>query len=68
MIGHNIGFDHSILSRYMDLSHIQLLDTYPLAKAMMHFEQSYALDVLHQKSTKHRTLDEAQISKHDLKR
>ena len=68
MIWHNIWFDHAILGRYMDLRHIILLDTYPLSKALMHFQSSYALDVLHQTAIKNRKISEQNIQEHGLKR
>ena len=68
MIGHNIWFDYAILSRYMDLHHIKLIDTYPLSKGLMHFQTSYALDVLHKTALQHWKIQDRQIEKHELKR
>lgn len=47
LIGHNIRFDLEFLHKFFpELSYANNIDTYPLAQGMIHYQSSYALEVL----------------------
>ena len=47
LIGHNINFDIQFLQRFFpSCTFANKIDTFPLAQALMHYQQSYALEVL----------------------
>ncbi len=47
LIGHNIKFDLMFLNKFFsDLSYADTIDTFPLAQAVIHYQSSYALEVL----------------------
>ncbi|MDD3263239.1 MAG: 3'-5' exonuclease [Candidatus Absconditabacteria bacterium] len=47
LIGHNIKFDLAFLHKFFpDLSYAESIDTFPLAQGVIHYQPSYALEVL----------------------
>lgn len=47
LIGHNIKFDLEFLHKFFpDLSYADTIDTFPLAQGVIHYQSSYALEVL----------------------
>jgi len=47
IIGHNIGFDIDFLNKYFPtLTHYKQIDTMQLAQTVVHYAQSYALEIL----------------------
>lgn len=47
LIGHNIKFDLEFLHKiFPELTYANSIDTYPLAQSMIHYQSSYALEVL----------------------
>ncbi len=47
LIGHNIKFDLEFLHKFFpDLSYADTIDTFPLAQGLIHYQSSYALEVL----------------------
>ncbi len=47
LIGHNIKFDLEFLQRFFPtLKYFESIDTFPLAQTMIHYQTSYALEVL----------------------
>ncbi len=47
LIGHNIAFDEKFLQKFFpNCSYWGSLDTYPLAQVLLHYQSSYALEIL----------------------
>ena len=46
LIWHNINFDISILSKYMEIKNFWIIDTYFISKTLFHFLPSYSLEVI----------------------
>ncbi len=61
IVGQNISFDLTMLQKYIDFTPTAQVDTFPLAKAFLHFLGSYALDVINEqlkKSDQHRASED----------
>ena len=47
LIGHNIAFDEQFLQKFFpNCSYSHSIDTFPLAQVMIHYQGSYALEIL----------------------
>lgn len=68
LIWHNVNFDIGFLEKYIwKIPHFAVFDTYKYSRLLLHFEQSYALEILADKydfkKNSHDALEDAIMSK-----